>query len=102
LHLPADIPAALFWAVTAYNVTDGTMVETAQLLPSTNSYYDIPQNEDGSIDIWFGPEQPDDVVDSAFIQTAPDRNFVCCLRLYGTEHAFYDQTWKPDDLVKVS
>ncbi|MEI5604477.1 DUF1214 domain-containing protein, partial [Streptomyces brasiliscabiei] len=25
LHLPPDPPAALFWAVTAYNVTDGTM-----------------------------------------------------------------------------
>src|SRR5262249_58792449 len=25
LPLPANPPAALFWAVTAYNVTDGTM-----------------------------------------------------------------------------
>jgi hypothetical protein len=29
LHLPPDPPAALFWAVTAYNITDGTMVEGA-------------------------------------------------------------------------
>lgn len=57
LHLPPDPPAALFWAVTAYNVTDGTMPETEQLLPSTNGYYDIPTNDDGSIDIWFGPQK---------------------------------------------
>ncbi|MHA7777659.1 DUF1254 domain-containing protein [Roseibium sp. M-1] len=101
LHLPANAPAALFWAVTAYNVTDGTMPETEQLLPSTNGYYDIPKNEDGSIDIWFGPEKPDGISDHAFIQTVPGRNFVTCLRLYGAEDAFYDQTWKPDDLVKV-
>jgi hypothetical protein len=101
LRLPADPPAALFWAVTAYNVTDGTMPETDQLLPSTNGYYDIPTNEDGSIDIWFGPEKPDGVAESAFIQTVPGRNFVACLRLYGAEDAFYDQTWKPDDLVKA-
>src|SRR3546814_18272426 len=62
--------------VTAYNVTDGTMPETEQLLPSTNGYYDIPQNEDSSIDIWFGPEQPEGVADSAFIQTIPGRNFL--------------------------
>ncbi|MDB6177626.1 DUF1254 domain-containing protein [Paracoccus sp. Z330] len=101
LTLPPNVPAALFWAVTAYNVTDGTMPETEQLLPSTNGYYDIPQNEDGSIDIWFGPEKPEGVADAAFIQTVPGRNFVACLRLYGAEDAFYDQTWKPTDLTKV-
>lgn len=101
LRLPPDPPAGLFWAVTAYNITDGTMPETKQLLPSTNSYYDIPKNKDGSIDIWFGQEQPEGVADPAFIQTVPDRNFVVALRLYGAQNAFYDQTWKPDDFVKV-
>jgi len=101
LHLPPNAPAALFWAVTAYNVTDGTMPETKQLLPSTNGYYNIPKQSDGSIEIWFGPEKPADVVDAAFIQTIPGRNFLIALRLYGAEDAFYDQTWKPDDVVKV-
>lgn len=44
---------------------------------------------------------PQGVADAAFIQTIPDRNFLATLRLYGTEDGFYDQTWKPDDLVKV-
>ncbi|MBP0600939.1 DUF1254 domain-containing protein [Aeromonas sanarellii] len=102
LHLPANPPAALFWAVTAYNITDGTMPETDQLLPSTNGYYDIPKNKDGSIDLWFGPSKPKDVADSAFIKTIEGRNFLVALRLYGTEDGFYDQTWVPDDLVKVN
>lgn len=101
LRLPAGIPAALFWAVTAYNVTDGTMPETKQLLPSTNGYYDIPKQPDGSIEIWLGPQKPQDVVDAAFIQTIPGRDFVVAVRLYGTEDGFYDQTWEPDDVVKV-
>ncbi|MBO3274311.1 DUF1254 domain-containing protein [Pseudomonas schmalbachii] len=101
LRLPPNPPAGLFWAVTAYNVTDGTMPETKQLLPSTNGYYDIVKQADGSIEIWFGPEKPQDVADNAFIQTIPGRNFLATVRLYGTGHAFYDQSWKPDDLVKV-
>ena len=101
LHLPAGIPAALFWAATAYNVIDGTMPETDQLLPSTNGYYDIPTNDDGSIDVWFGPSQPDGVVDAAFVKTVPGRDFIVAFRLYGTENPFYDQTWRPDDLVTV-
>lgn len=101
LHLPANIPAGLFWAATAYNVIDGTMPETEQLLPSTNGYYDIPQNDDGSIDLWFGPAKPQDVTDAAFVQTVPGRDFIVAFRLYGTTSEFYDQTWRPDDLVKV-
>ncbi|MTI43877.1 hypothetical protein JM93_04044 [Roseibium hamelinense] len=101
MRLPADPPAALFWAVTAYNITDGTMPETEQLLPSKNGYYDVDTNEDGSIDIWFAPEQPEGGADTNFIQTIPGRNFMAAVRLYGAEIEFYDQTWKPDDIVKV-
>jgi len=101
LHLPPNPPAGLFWAVTVYNVTDGTMPETEQLLPSTNGYYDLPKGKGGGIDIWFGPEQPDGVADAAFIQTIPERHFLVALRLYGTGVEFFDQTWKPDDVVKV-
>jgi hypothetical protein len=101
LHLPPDPPAALFWAVTAYNVTDGTMPETQQLLPSTNGFYDLPKNSDGSIDIWFGPVKPEGVADPAFIQTVPGRDFIAAVRLYGAQSPFYDQTWKPDDVIKV-
>ncbi|TNV19389.1 DUF1254 domain-containing protein [Buttiauxella sp. B2] len=102
LHLPPNPPASLFWAITAYNITDGTMPETDQLLPSTNGYYDIPKNQDGSIDIWFGPSKPEGVSDNAFIKTISGRNFLVALRLYGTGDAFYDQTWKPDDVVQAS
>jgi hypothetical protein len=101
LHLPPNPPAALFWAVTAYNITDGTMVETPQLMPSINGFNKIATNSDGSIDLWFGPSKPAGTPDSNFIQTVDGRNFLVALRLYGTEVEFFDQTWKPDDVVKV-
>jgi hypothetical protein len=101
LHLPPNPPAALFWAVTAYNITDGTMVETPQLMPSINGYNKVATDSDGSVDLWFGPEKPANAPDSNFIQTVAGRNFLVALRLYGTGTEFYDQTWKPDDVVKV-
>lgn len=102
LHLPPHPPAALFWAVTAYNITDGTMVEAPQLMPSINGFNKVAVNGDGSVDIWFGPSKPDAAPDSNFIQTAGDRNFLVALRLYGTGVEFFDQSWKPDDVVKVN
>jgi hypothetical protein len=78
------------------------MPETEQLLPSTNSdYYYIPRNQDGSIDLWFGPAQPDGVADPTFVQVIPGRHVVVAFRLYGTGVEFYDQTWKPDDFVRT-
>lgn len=101
LHLPPHPPAALFWAVTAYNITDGTMPETPQLLPSINGFNNVATNDDGSIDIYFGPEKPADAPESNWIQTVKGRNFLAALRLYGTGVEFFDQSWKPDDVVKV-
>lgn len=101
LHLPPDPPAALFWAVTAYNITDGTMVQTPQLMPSINAFNDVATNEDGSIDLWFGPEKPAEAPDTNWIQTASGSNFLVAVRLYGTGTEFFDQSWKPDDVVKV-
>ncbi|WP_437416448.1 DUF1254 domain-containing protein [Sinorhizobium meliloti] len=102
LHLPPNAPAALFWAVTLYNITDGTMVETPQLMPSINSLNEaVAKNGDGSIDLWFGPSKPADAPDTNFIQTVGGRNFIAAVRLYGTGVEFFDQSWKPDDVVKV-
>ncbi len=101
LHLPAGIPAAAFWAVTIYNPADGTMPQTDQPFPSRNGL-DKPQyNADGSIDLYFGPTKPQDVNDKNWLQTLRGKAFLVALRLYGSETAFLDQTWKPDDIVKV-
>ncbi|MCY1442405.1 hypothetical protein D9M71_587710 [compost metagenome] len=87
--------------MTAYNITDGTMPETPQLLPSINGFNKVKTNDDGSIDIYFGPSKPAEAPDSNWIQTVSGRNFLAALRLYGTGVEFFDQTWKPDDVVKM-
>lgn len=102
LHLPANIPAELFWAVTIYNITDGTMVDApGQKLPTINGM-DMPKySDDGSIDLYFGPEPPDGVERTNFLKTVEGRDFMFVIRCYGTPLSFFDQTWKPDNLVKI-
>jgi hypothetical protein len=101
LHLPPNIPAALYWAVTAYNPIDGTMPQTSQPFPSRNAFDNVKVNDDTSVDLYFGPTKPGAAPDENWIQTLPDHGLLVAVRLYGAEGAFYDQTWKPDDLVKV-
>lgn len=101
LHLPPGIPAKLFWAVTIYNPADGTMPETGQPFPSRNQMDKVPQNADGSVDLYFSPTKADSVNEKNWIQTLKGRAFLVTIRLYGSGIEFYDQTWKPDDVVKV-
>jgi hypothetical protein len=102
LHLPAGIPAKLYWAVTIYNPADGTMPETDQAFPSRNQFDRVQQNTDGSIDLLFGPTKPEGANEKNWIQTLKGRAFLVTIRLYGSGTEFYDQTWKPDDVVKVN
>ena len=77
------------------------MTAAPQLMPSINGMSKVAKNADGSIDLYFGPRKPDNVADSNWIQTVEGRDFLVALRLYGTGVEFYDQSWKPDDVVKI-
>jgi hypothetical protein len=100
LHLPSGIPAAIFWSVTVYDAWSGSGVQNGQPFPSINSMDQPIQNEDGSIDIRFGPSKPTGAAN--FIRTLPHRGFFVIIRLYGPTQAFFDKAWKPDDVIKVA
>jgi hypothetical protein len=101
LRLPASIPARLYWAVTIYNPADGTMPATDQPFPSRNEFDKPPSDPDGSVTLYFAPTKPDGVDGKSWIQTLKGKAFIIAIRLYGVGMEFYDQTWKPDDFVKV-
>ncbi|MBC9207444.1 DUF1214 domain-containing protein [Roseomonas aerophila] len=58
-------------------------------------------NPDRSIHLLFGPPKPTDAPGANWIQVIEGRDFLVALRLYGAELAFYDQSWKPDDIVRL-
>jgi len=77
------------------------MTSAKQRMPSINGFNKVKTNADGSVDIYFGPSRPAEAAETNWIQTVDGRNFLAALRLYGTGVEFFDQTWKPDDLVKL-
>jgi hypothetical protein len=99
LHLPKDIPVAIFWSVTVYDPVTGSGLDNGQPFPSLNTMDKPVQSADGSTDIYFGPKSPGE--GKNWLATVPGKGFFVILRLYGPTKAFFDQTWKPDDVVKV-
>ena len=57
-------------------------------------------NDDGSVDVWFGPSAPEGH-ESNWVQTVPGKSWNTLLRLYGPEQSWFDKTWKPGDFVEV-
>jgi len=99
MHLPADIPAKLFWSVTVYDPRTATGLDNGRLFPSINSMDRPAPNADGSLDIYFGPTRPRD--DRAWLATLPGKGFFVILRLYGATKAFHERTWMPGDLERI-
>jgi hypothetical protein len=99
LHLPPKIPAKIFWSVTAYDEKTASGLDNGQPFPSINSMDLPPANADGSTDIYFGPTLPGGAKN--WIATVPGKGFFILLRLYGPQQAFFEQTWKPDDIEEV-
>jgi hypothetical protein len=96
--LPAGIPAARFWSLTAYDNQTRSMLHTAQRYPRAGSQsYPTPAAsaaEDGSTTVVFAPEQPADVTDGNWIQTDPDKGWFVILRLYSPLPPFFDRSWR--------
>ena len=53
---------------------------------------DLLVNEDGSVDLYFGPEAPADK-EQNWIPTVPDKAWFPYFRLYSPTQAFLDKTW---------
>ena len=99
LRLPKDIPVALFWSATVYDPITGSGLDNGQPFPSLNTMDKPVQNADGTIDIYFGPKSPGE--GKNWLATIPDKGWFTIFRLYGPKKAFFDQTWKLNDIEKV-
>ncbi|WP_353707093.1 DUF1254 domain-containing protein [Cellulosimicrobium sp. ES-005] len=102
LRLPADVPAADFWSVVVYDPQTRSELQTGQPLPSRNSRRDdLVHNDDGSVDIVFGPEEPRELA-ANWVQTVPGKGWFVLLRLYGPLESWFDGTWRPGDVEPLS
>jgi len=61
---------------------------------------DVITNEDGSVDLYFGPEAPEGK-EQNWIPTTPEQGFFAYLRLYGPEQLYFDRGWKLPDIQLI-
>ncbi len=100
LHLPPNIPAAIFWSLTLYDASNASGLPNGQPFPSLGSRDKPAQNADGSTDLYLGPHAPDGKAGN-WLATVPGKGYFAILRLYGPTEAALNKSWKPGDFEKV-
>jgi hypothetical protein len=101
LNIPGDPPALKFWSVCVYDPQTRSELQTSQPFPSKQSQRDkMIVNDDGSIDLYFGPEAPAGK-EANWTQTVPGKGWFSVLRLYSPTEPWFEKTWRPGEIELV-
>ena len=103
LNIPSDVPAENFWSVVVYDAETRSMINNGlQSLPGIRSLAadTLIQNEDGSYDVYFGPEAPEGY-ENNWIKTNEGDGFFIYMRFYSPTEAYYDKSWQLPEVVLI-
>ncbi|WP_353476752.1 DUF1214 domain-containing protein (plasmid) [Salipiger sp. H15] len=104
LHVPADVPVGQFWSLTLYSENTrrpydngGTEISDVSL---DSRMEQLQYNEDGSVDLYVGPDAPDGL-ESNHLETVGDDGWFVYFRLYAPEEGFFDKSFTLADFEIV-
>lgn len=100
LTVPAKVPVKDFWSVVVYDVQSAAWILDQPKVGIDSSGEGLQVNEDGAVDVYFGPTAPDGN-ESNWIPTTADGEFFLLFRFYGPEPAVFDRSWQLNDLEKM-
>ena len=101
LNIPADPPAADFWAVTVYDPQTRSMLQNSQKFPTVGGETEgIRKNDDGSFTVYFGPEAPKGY-ENNWLESIPGKSWFVIIRMYAPLKPWIDQTWRPGEIELV-
>jgi hypothetical protein len=100
LNVPKDTPAKDFWSVIVYDMETKSFIRNVDRVGlSSRDAESMQVNDDGSYDIYFGPEAPKGKA-SNWIPTG--KPFFLLFRLYGPESKDFYKSWTLGDLEKLN
>jgi hypothetical protein len=100
LHVPPNVPVEQYWSVTAYDRETHALIKGVDRASRASVVAELQKNDDGSVDIYFGPEAPTGK-ESNWVPTDPKRNFELMFRLYAPTKALFEKAWKLPDVETV-
>ena len=100
LHVPAEVPVKQFWQIPVYSAATRSMIDNDQGRCTLSGTDDLRRNDDGSVDLYFGPEAPEGY-ERNWIQTKPGEGWFTLPRLYAPLEPILDKTWRWNDIERI-
>jgi hypothetical protein len=76
------------------------LIKNKEEVADRSSRMDLVKNEDGTVDIYMGPEAPKGF-EKNWIPTQPGKAWFAYFRLYGPLQPYFDRSWKLPDIEEV-
>lgn len=99
LNVPPDVPAAEFWSLTVYDVATRAPIVNDQVVADKSSRMDLDVNDDGSVTLYVGPDEPE-AGTTNWIPTVPGKAWFPYFRFYSPTEAYFDRSWVLPDIEK--
>lgn len=100
LVMPPNVPVRNFWAITTYDLETASYIRNVEKSSVDNTQKQLQKNDDGSVDIYFGPKAPEGK-ESNWLPTDPKRRFFLLARFYGPEPALFGNSFELNDIELV-
>jgi hypothetical protein len=101
LRVPVSVPVRQYWSATAYDGNTHALIRNTPWSSRSSTSPGLARNADGSVDIYFGPAEPNGG-SSNWIPTKACTTFEVIFRFYGPDQALFDRTWKLPDIERVN
>ena len=99
MRVPANPPVVQFWSFTLYDNTTRGPVVTDQGAADLSSRQQLAANDDGSVDLYFGPAKPAQAQN--WVKTIPGKGWFPYFRFYGPKESYFDKTWQLNDIERI-
>jgi len=93
LHIPPNVPAGQFWAVTVYDLETAGFLRHSPRVGLDSYDQKMRRNGDGSVDVCFGPE-PIPGQEMNWVYTAPGKRWFAMFRFYAPKEMLFQKKWK--------
>ncbi len=100
LRISANPPVKHYWSMTIYDNNTRSLIDTDQRKASLSSYSPLKRNQDGSIDLYFGPRAPQGTEEN-WIKTTPGKGYFAMFRAFGPQEGILDKSWQLADIVPL-
>jgi hypothetical protein len=101
LKIEPNPPVANFWSITVYDARNRLIIRNEIRKSDLSSRTEgLQTNEDGSIDLYFGPTAPEGK-ENNWVQTNPGESWFMYMRFYGPLKPYDQQTYQMNKVQKI-